>query len=224
MYHFRSFKRSSVSLPRIHMPLCSKSEIRSLILIDSHGIQRLPLRENQHLETTHHLCNSRGMYQVRFIFLTRPLVITSSCTRRFARAAENWANSQVKQSTNRATCRIPSVAEFITMRRHTIGGAMVEGLIDLISYRKRSSSLTSSRLWLAMVEYSLGIDLPDFVFEHPIIRAMSDATTDIMTWPNVSVNCVSFSNSSNSRPYRILSLSMYGLHSQLALHKPWLSL
>lgn len=71
-----------------------------------------------------------------------------------------------------------------------------------------------------MVEYSLGIDLPDFVFEHPIIRAMSDATTDIMTWPNVCVNCVSFSNSSNSRPYRILSLSMYGLHSQLALHKP----
>lgn len=36
-----------------------------------------------------------------------------------------------------------------------------------------------------MVEYALEIDLPDFIFEDPIIRAMSDATTDIMTWPNV---------------------------------------
>lgn len=37
----------------------------------------------------------------------------------------------------------------------------------------------------AMVEYSLDIDLPDYVFEDPIVIAMSQATTDIMTWPNV---------------------------------------
>lgn len=37
-----------------------------------------------------------------------------------------------------------------------------------------------------MVEYSLDIDLPDFVFEDPVVRAMSDAVNDIMTWPNVS--------------------------------------
>lgn len=36
-----------------------------------------------------------------------------------------------------------------------------------------------------MVEYSLDLDLPDEVFESPIIRAMSDATNDLMTWPNV---------------------------------------
>ena len=39
---------------------------------------------------------------------------------------------------------------------------------------------------LAMIEYSLDLDIPDHVFENPIVRAMSDATTDIMTWPNVS--------------------------------------
>jgi len=38
-----------------------------------------------------------------------------------------------------------------------------------------------------MVEYSLDLDIPDHVFEHPIVQAMSDATTDIMTWPNVSL-------------------------------------
>lgn len=40
----------------------------------------------------------------------------------------------------------------------------------------------------AIVEYSLDLDLPDEVFENPIIKAMSDATDDIMTWPNVSAH------------------------------------
>ncbi|KIJ61711.1 hypothetical protein HYDPIDRAFT_31043 [Hydnomerulius pinastri MD-312] len=62
----------------------------------------------------------------------------------------------------RSQDRIPSVDEFILMRRATIGGAMVE----------------------AMAEYSLDLDLPDEVFDSPIIQAMSDATNDLMTWPN----------------------------------------
>lgn len=41
---------------------------------------------------------------------------------------------------------------------------------------------------VAIVEYSLDLDLPDEVFESPIIKAMSDATNDLMTWPNVSVH------------------------------------
>ncbi|KAL4071511.1 isoprenoid synthase domain-containing protein [Scleroderma yunnanense] len=82
--------------------------------------------------------------------------------KRFIRAWEDWSSSQVTQSRNRSQDRIPSVDEFILMRRATIGGAMVE----------------------AMVEYSLDLDLPDNVFENSIIRAMSDATNDLMTWPN----------------------------------------
>jgi len=39
-----------------------------------------------------------------------------------------------------------------------------------------------------MIEYSLDLDLPDEVFENPIIKAMSDATNDLMTWPNVGVH------------------------------------
>ena len=38
-----------------------------------------------------------------------------------------------------------------------------------------------------MIEYSLDLDLPDFVFQHPTIIAMSEATNDIMTWPNVRI-------------------------------------
>lgn len=38
-----------------------------------------------------------------------------------------------------------------------------------------------------MIEYSLDLDLPDEVFENNTIRAMSDATNDLMTWPNVRI-------------------------------------
>lgn len=41
-----------------------------------------------------------------------------------------------------------------------------------------------------MIEYSLDLDLPDVVFENPIIKAMSDATTDLMTWPNVCYSLI----------------------------------
>ncbi|KAG2145668.1 terpenoid synthase [Suillus cothurnatus] len=81
---------------------------------------------------------------------------------RFIRAFEAFSSSQVTQSRNRSQDRMPSVDEFILMRRATIGGALVE----------------------AMIEYSLDLDLPDAVFENPIIKGMSDATTDLMTWPN----------------------------------------
>lgn len=46
---------------------------------------------------------------------------------RFIRAFEAWSSSQVTQSHNRSQDRIPSVDEFILMRRATIGGALVEG-------------------------------------------------------------------------------------------------
>ncbi|KAG6812006.1 hypothetical protein H0H92_004735 [Tricholoma furcatifolium] len=35
-----------------------------------------------------------------------------------------------------------------------------------------------------MVEYSLDVDIPTYVWEHPVIIGMSQATSDIMTWPN----------------------------------------
>lgn len=72
------------------------------------------------------------------------------------------------------------------MRRATIGGALVEGE-DKYCVFLDGVLMTV----LAMIEYSLDLDLPDVVFESPIIKAMSDATTDLMTWPNVcpSLSC-----------------------------------
>ncbi|KAL0576974.1 hypothetical protein V5O48_005016 [Marasmius crinis-equi] len=80
----------------------------------------------------------------------------------FIQAYRDWSAAQVQQASNRNIDRMPTVQEFILMRRTTIGAAIVE----------------------AMVEYSLDIELPDYVFRDPIFIAMSQATTDIMTWPN----------------------------------------
>lgn len=55
---------------------------------------------------------------------SQPLSLSHS----FIRAFEAWSDSQVTQSRNRSQDRIPSVDEFILMRRATIGGALVEGL------------------------------------------------------------------------------------------------
>nr|BBH51515.1 putative sesquiterpene synthase [Clitopilus sp.] len=82
--------------------------------------------------------------------------------KRFKQAFLDFSSSQVQQSTNRNVDRIPPVDEFILMRRKTIGAALVE----------------------AMVEYSLDLDIPSYVWEHPVIVGMSQATSDIMTWPN----------------------------------------
>ncbi|KAJ8091259.1 hypothetical protein PM082_024528 [Marasmius tenuissimus] len=87
---------------------------------------------------------------------------TEGALRRFIQAYLEFSASQIKQASNRSVDRIPPVQEFVLMRRATIGAPLVE----------------------AMVEYSLDIDLPDYVFEDPIVIAMSHATTDIMTWPN----------------------------------------
>ena len=38
---------------------------------------------------------------------------------------------------------------------------------------------------VALLEYSLDIDLPDSVFEDPIFIELDKAATDIMAWQNV---------------------------------------
>ncbi|THH32846.1 hypothetical protein EUX98_g1362 [Antrodiella citrinella] len=81
---------------------------------------------------------------------------------RFYRAVASWMKSQVEQAQLRSDNRTPSVEEFILLRRRTIGGEIVE----------------------AMVEYSLDLKIPEWVWDHPILVGMSHAVIDVMTWPN----------------------------------------
>jgi hypothetical protein len=37
----------------------------------------------------------------------------------------------------------------------------------------------------ALMEYTVQASIPDHVFEHPTMIKLSQAITDILTWPNV---------------------------------------
>ncbi|KAE9383818.1 terpenoid synthase [Gymnopus androsaceus JB14] len=104
--------------------------------------------------------------------------------RRFIQAYLQFSASQIQQASNCSLDCIPPVEEFILMRRATIGAALVE----------------------AMVEYSLDIDLPEYIFKDPIVIAMSQATTDIMTWPN---DLCSFNKEQADGDYQNLVLKEY---------------
>ncbi|KAF9562678.1 terpenoid synthase [Agrocybe pediades] len=96
------------------------------------------------------------------LFISIKATATPGTCNRFIRAYEAFSESQIMQSRQRSRNTILPVGDFIALRRSTIGAALVE----------------------AMVEYSLDINLPDYVFENEVVKALSDATTDIMTWPN----------------------------------------
>ncbi|KAF8175504.1 isoprenoid synthase domain-containing protein [Mycena galopus ATCC 62051] len=68
----------------------------------------------------------------------------------------------IEQSRFRSLVLLPSIEEFVHMRRGTISGNMC----------------------LSTVEYALDIDLPDHVFDDPVLKGMSFALHDIMAWPN----------------------------------------
>lgn len=69
------------------------------------------------------------------------------------------------QANDRDNGVIPDLESYIDIRRDTSG---CKPVFDLI-------------------EYSLGIDLPDYVIEHPVIKALNQGSNDLVTWSNVSI-------------------------------------
>ncbi|KAL5529465.1 COP3 [Sanghuangporus baumii] len=66
------------------------------------------------------------------------------------------------QATHREDGEIPDLETYIDVRRDESG---CKPVFDLI-------------------EYGLGINLPDFVIEHPIIKALNQGSNDLVTWSN----------------------------------------
>ncbi|EAU88892.1 hypothetical protein CC1G_12294 [Coprinopsis cinerea okayama7 len=60
-----------------------------------------------------------------------------------------------------------------------------EGVIpDLESYIDVRRDTSGCKPCWVLIEYALGIDLPDFVVEHPVIAALNQGTNDLVTWSN----------------------------------------
>jgi hypothetical protein len=59
-------------------------------------------------------------------------------------------------------------------------------ILDLESYISLRRDTSGCKPVFVLMEYAAGIDLPDEVADHPIIRDLNEATNDLVTWSNVS--------------------------------------
>ncbi len=58
-------------------------------------------------------------------------------------------------------------------------------VLDMESFKHLRRENSAIRLCFGLFEYSLGIDLPDEIFEHPIFESLYWATADMVCWANV---------------------------------------
>ncbi|KAG8917205.1 hypothetical protein FRC03_004894 [Tulasnella sp. 419] len=82
--------------------------------------------------------------------------------KRFIETTDLYVQAILQQVVNRTHDQIPTIESFIQLRRDT----------------------SAVKLVFALVEYSLNLDLPDEVFEHPLIRSLEQGANDILTWAN----------------------------------------
>ncbi|KEP51734.1 terpene synthase family, metal-binding domain protein [Rhizoctonia solani 123E] len=82
--------------------------------------------------------------------------------RHFVDAVDFYTQAVFQQKVNRSTDRTPSIEEYIQLRRDT----------------------SAMKIAWAVLEYSLDMDLPDEVLNHPIVKELADAGNDILTWAN----------------------------------------
>ncbi|KAG9094400.1 hypothetical protein FRC06_010835 [Ceratobasidium sp. 370] len=96
-------------------------------------------------------------------FFNRMRANSSPATiKRFVDASELYTQAILQQTVNRSVDDVPTIEEFIQLRRDTSAVKMV----------------------FSVLEYSLGLSLPDEVHDDPIIAELSLAGNDILTWAN----------------------------------------
>jgi len=84
--------------------------------------------------------------------------------RRFLEYTKLYLDALHTQVRDRTVEKILSIQEYIELRRDTGG----------------------MKLCFSMGEYGLGLDIPDEVFEHPVIQEMEYMANDVATLSNVS--------------------------------------
>lgn len=57
---------------------------------------------------------------------------------------------------------------------------------DIQTYIEMRRDTSACKLVFDLIEYSLGLELPDDVIEHPSIMALNQCANDLVTWANVS--------------------------------------
>ena len=83
------------------------------------------------------------------------------CTRRFFEAMEAYFDAQCQEADSK---EVPDLDSYIRFRRDASG----------------------CKPCFVLIEYANGLNLPDEVFEEPIIRTLQETANDIVSWSNVS--------------------------------------
>lgn len=81
---------------------------------------------------------------------------------RFIDAVAHHLDGVVTEATNKASGRLPSVAEYIRLRRATSAA--------YVSY--------------ALIEFATGRPIPDAVYHHPAVREVAATANDLLSWFN----------------------------------------
>jgi len=89
--------------------------------------------------------------------------VAAGTQRRFLESTRLYLDALHTQVKNRTLDKLLGVQEFIELRRDT-GGL---------------------KICFAMGEYGLGLDIPDEVFEHPVLQEMENMANDVVTLSNV---------------------------------------
>ncbi|KAG9039883.1 hypothetical protein FRB95_004355 [Tulasnella sp. JGI-2019a] len=88
--------------------------------------------------------------------------ISAGANRRFLESTEMYLQAVHQHVVNRSQNKILDIESFIQLRRDN--GAL--------------------KMCFAMVEFSMGLNLPDEVFQHPLIKIMEDAANDVVVLSN----------------------------------------
>ncbi|QRV73699.1 terpene synthase [Ceratobasidium sp. AG-Ba] len=106
--------------------------------------------------------NSRAATSLLDLFNRMRLTASPATIRHFVKGAEIYMNAALKQNIHRTVDNVPTVQEYIELRRDV--GAV--------------------QLAFAVLEYSLGLDLPDEVHSDPVMFELELAANDIICWTN----------------------------------------
>ncbi|KAJ1303737.1 hypothetical protein OPQ81_008161 [Rhizoctonia solani] len=87
---------------------------------------------------------------------------TPTMLRRFVDSLDYYTQACFQQKVHRSTDSIPTVEEYIQLRRDT----------------------SAMKIAFAVLEYTLGLDLPEEVANHPLVTELAIAGNDILTWAN----------------------------------------
>ena len=102
------------------------------------------------------------------------------CFQRFIKHGEEYVDAVTVEAYLREEGKVLSIKDFLPTRRDNSG---VRQCFCLIEVRDLMKYCTPSAY--APNQYSLGIDLPEFVFEDPTFQEIYWAGVDLICWENV---------------------------------------